>query len=142
MKTRLRPMEKSNPYWISKNRYLELRYFCLQYSEWQELYNYALQPQSVSFTSLLKYGCESSVEKIFDAAGLYKSRMEMIKNAAHEADSFLGDYIFKAVTEDRSFTYLEAMLEIPCSKKMYYNRYHKFFYILSNELEERERQGL
>ena len=35
----IRPeLSKSNPYYISKHRYYELKHFCLQYYEWKELY--------------------------------------------------------------------------------------------------------
>lgn len=142
MKTRLRTdLKKSNPYWISENRYRELRYFCLQYKEWKELYLYAQNPQSVSFTTLKNLGYTgSSVEKIFEMTQVYRNRMIAVKESAKEADPYLSSFIFVAVTEDKPFTYLETMMAIPCSKKMYYSRYHKFFYILDQRLMEREKQ--
>jgi len=145
MSTKIRPeVQKSNKWWISKNRYYELKHFCLQYKEWNLLYLYSQNLSSVSIVSLEKhgYGTLSSVEKIFENMEVYRSRMEVIRNAAIKADPYIADFIFKAVTEERSFTYLEATLNIPCSKKMYFDRYRKFFYILDQDLMAREKRGL
>lgn len=36
----LRPeLSKKNKYWIDKNRFYELKYFCLQYPLWKHAYN-------------------------------------------------------------------------------------------------------
>ena len=54
-----------------------------------------------------------------------------LKKAAKESDDFLHPYILKAVTEGLSYTYLKTRLEIPCSRDMYYDRYRRFFWLLS-----------
>lgn len=59
------------------------------------------------------------------------TKMDMVEKAAKEADEYLSEYIMKAVTEDLSFTYLKTKMEMPCGKDMYYDRYRKFFWILS-----------
>ena len=66
----------------------------------------------------------------------YLKRIEIVEKAAKETDEVLGSYILKAVTEDLSFTYLKTVLDIPCGKDMYYNRYRKFFWILSTLREQ------
>ena len=48
------------------------------------------------------------------------------------ADKDLAKYILMAVTYGHSYTYLKAKLDIPCSKDTYYDRYRKFFWILSD----------
>ena len=65
----------------------------------------------------------------------YSERIKLVEQAAMEADKYLHDYILKAVTEGRSYTYLKTMLDIPCSKDTYYERYRRFFWIL-NELRD------
>jgi hypothetical protein len=62
----------------------------------------------------------------------YKERIKLIEDAAREADRYLYDYILKAVTEERSYTYLKAKMKIPCGRDMYYDRYRKFFWLLDN----------
>jgi hypothetical protein len=58
-------------------------------------------------------------------------RIEMVERIAKEADDYLWYYILKAVTENLSYTYLKTKLGIPCGKDMYYDRYRKFFWLLS-----------
>lgn len=36
-----------------------------------------------------------------------------------------------AITEELSYTYLRSKLDIPCGRDMYYERYRKFFWLLS-----------
>jgi hypothetical protein len=61
----------------------------------------------------------------------YSERIELIEKIAKEADPYLYPYIIKAVTEELSYTYLKAKLDIPCGKDMYYDRYRRFFWLLS-----------
>jgi hypothetical protein len=61
----------------------------------------------------------------------YSERIKMIEKAAMDADKDLYLYILKAVTEGLSYTYLKTKLEIPCGKDMYYDRYRRFFWLLS-----------
>ena len=61
----------------------------------------------------------------------YAERIKMIERAAKDADDFLYPYILKAVTEGLSYTYLKARLDIPCGRDMYYDRYRRFFWLLS-----------
>lgn len=56
--------------------------------------------------------------------------MEVVEQAAIEADPYLASYILKAVTEGLSYNYLKARLEIPCSRDMNYDRYRRFFWLL------------
>ena len=62
----------------------------------------------------------------------YAERMELIERVAYQTDHELGSYILRAVTEELSYTYLHSKLEIPCRRDMYYDRYRKFFWLLSN----------
>jgi hypothetical protein len=67
------------------------------------------------------------------ARAYYSGKMDMVKKAAASADEDLYIYILKAVTEDLSYNYLKTRLGMPCSKDMYYDRYRKFFWLLSKE---------
>lgn len=128
-------ISRKNPYFISRHRYFELKHFCLQYPEWKNQYLY-LKNQDGIFSPNLKDSIRS--ESISDHTSrialertYYKNFIEMIECVAMDADYEIGNYILKAVTEGRSFNYLKTKLEIPCGKDMYYNRYRKFFYLLS-----------
>ena len=56
----------------------------------------------------------------------------LIRETCDRADPVLGEYIFKAVTEDRSYTYLKTKMGMPCGRSMYFDRYRRFFKLLSD----------
>ena len=133
--SKIRPeLSSKNKYWISKNKYYELKYFCLQYYEWKNIYDCLDEGR---LPSIRKVGDNSDVsrptEELAIAKTLYFERMKLIENTAREADDELHSYIFKAVTQDLSFTYLSTVLNIPCSRGTYYDRYRRFFWLLSKK---------
>lgn len=136
MGTKIRAkISPKNKYWISEHRYYELKHFCLQYPEWKKAYN-AIDDLGVSSYNIEDISTVTNIpsnptEKYAIAKVYYSNRIDMVEKAAMEADPDIGDYILKAVTEELSFTYLKTKLEIPCGKDMYYDRYRKFFWILS-----------
>ncbi len=121
----------NSPWYIPKHRRLELKHFCLQYNDWKK-----------KLKNLIKYGRSSEVVRAecvewADPVGqvvclmdYYKMLIDMVESSAYDSDPYLGRYIIKAVTEDKSFTELKTKYDIPCGKDMYYDRYRKFFFIL------------
>lgn len=138
---KLKPeLSKKNKYWIDKNRYYELKYFCLQYPLWKHAYD-SLDGMRVSSFDLTGVKASSRTDilgRIMDERTIYLERMQLVENAAREADPYLASYILKAVTEGHAYTYLESMLEIPCSRDTYYDRYRRFFWLLDQAKTERE----
>lgn len=129
----LRPeLSKKNKYWIDKNRFYELKYFCLQYPLWKKSYEQldALRTSSFSLVRTNDGSIRDYVALCAEERTIYLNRMCTIEKAARDADSYLASYILKAVTEGLSYSYLKARLEIPCSRDMYYDRYRRFFWLL------------
>lgn len=135
MGANVRPeLSKKNKYWIDKNRFYELKYFCLQYPLWKKAYGlldgmklYSYDLSGVPGSSLPTDTTGNCVEE----RSIYFERMQEIEEAALETDPYLASYILKAVTEGLSYNYLQSILEIPCSRDTYYDRYRRFFWILS-----------
>lgn len=135
MATIIRPeISQKNKYYISKHRHYELKHFCLQYPHWKKRHDEALE----SCIAASKIERESGTNIPSDITAKYAMRkarysekIKLIEETAKEADTYLYYYILKAVTEGLSFTYLKTVLEIPCGKDMYYDRYRKFFWLLS-----------
>lgn len=135
MTTMIRPeISTKNKYWIDKHRHYELKHFCLQYPIWKRTYA-ALSELGVS---LSKFDREPSGNLPGDPTAecairksYYRERIQLIEDIAVEADPDLHSYILKAVTEELSYTYLKCILEIPCGRDMYYDRYRRFFWLLS-----------
>lgn len=128
-------ISEKNKYYIDKHRYYELKHFCLQYNEWKKAYTSCCE--TLVFAS--RYGdiqsacCGTSdlTAKYAILRTQYAQKIALIEKAAKQADDFLYPYILKAVTEGLSYTHLKARLDIPCGRDMYYDRYRKFFWLLS-----------
>jgi len=135
MATVIRPeISVKNKYWIDKHRHYELKHFCLQYPMWKKLYKEAEK----SCVSAAKLERESNTNTPSDITAkyamkqlYYAERIELIEKTAKDADEYLHTYILKAVTEELSYTYLKSKMNIPCGRDMYYDRYRKFFWLLS-----------
>lgn len=137
MCTSIRPeITSKSKYYISKHRYYELKHFCLQYSEWKEYIDYLnskLAPKAVSFETIktITNIPDSSVESLAIAFADCKKKIEMIETTAKETDEELCGYILKAVTEGESYTKFDMRDNIPCGKDKFYDRYRKFYWLLS-----------
>lgn len=126
-------LSKKNQHYISKHRYLELKHFCLQYPEWVE--------ELKGLDGLVEKGdgeiqgdpqsSDPTANTAIRRLELQKN-IELIKRAVQETDSSLFYWIFLAVTEERSYTYLKEMKNIPCSRDTFYRRYREFFWIISH----------
>ena len=135
MSTIIRPeVSEKNKYYIDKHRHYELKHFCLQYPVWKREYAaYSnIGPNLSSFEQIYSNGMKSDPTANWAMKRAYYSeRIDLIERAARETDYILYKYILKAVTEGLSYTYLKTILHIPCSKDFYYERYRKFFWVLS-----------
>lgn len=135
MATVIRPeISEKNKYWIDKHRHYELKHFCLQYPEWKKAY---VEFSDVSVPlSMIERVSTSNIPgdptaKRATIRAYYSEKIKLIEKIALETDIYLHNYILRAVTEGLSFTYLKTRLDIPCGKDMYYDRYRRFFWLLS-----------
>ena len=129
-------LSKRNPYWIEKHRRCELKHFCLQYPIWK--HNYDSLNGAIGQSGVVSFGNRGSqvsnpTERIALEKMFYSERMGMVEKAAKEADPELADYILKGVTEGLSYDVIKARMNIPCCKDVYYDKYRKFFWLLSKE---------
>lgn len=134
MSREIRPeLSKRNPYWVEKHRYYELKHFCLQYPVWKRIYTELDGMRSSGKDVAPSKNISPSDPTALNAEKrlYYLEKMETVEQAAKESDPELATYILRAVTEELSYTYLKARLEIPCSRDTYYDRYRRFFWLLS-----------
>lgn len=128
-------LSKKSKYYIPKHRYYELKHFCLQYGFWKKLYLALESDVNVksSFMQIMETGKTNGDPTAKQAMRMvsYSRRIELIENAAKETDPDLCNYILKAVTEGLSYDHMKMNHDIPCGKDMYYDRYRRFFWILS-----------
>jgi hypothetical protein len=127
-------LSPNHKYWIDKHRYYELKHFCLQYPFWKKEYSsYTdIGPNLSSFEQIYSDNMPSdSTANWASKRAYYYEKIKLIEKVAEETDYVLYKYILKAVTEGLSFTYLKTRLNIPCGRDTYYDRYRKFFWLLS-----------
>lgn len=137
--TKFRPdISKKSKYWISKHRYYELKHFCLQYPEWVEQVNDILWIKSgdqVLPVSKTKRYRNNGMEYITDILEKYEWKIRLVDQCCLEADEELSDWLLMAVTEGKTYENLRTMYDIPCSRNTFYDRYRKFFFIISQKLQ-------
>lgn len=139
MATVIRPeISKKNKYYIDKHRHYELKHFCLQYPTWKKLHDDALESciSAAKLDQIRSSGITSDITSKYALKRIrYAEKIKLIERIAKEADEDLHYYILRAVTEGLSYTYLNSVLDIPCGKDMYYDRYRRFFWLLSEARE-------
>lgn len=139
MGTLIRPeLSRKNKYYVEKNRYFELKYFCLQYPIWKKAYlaleGLSSRPndlEAISKTNRIS----DPTEKCAEARLRYSRLIEMVEQTAIETDSELYSYILTGVTEGCTYECLKSRLDIPCCRQTYYELYRKFFYLLNKVRE-------
>ena len=135
MSMKIRPeISVRNKYWIDKHRHYELKHFCLQYPEWKRVYNEFNDP-SMPLSMIERVSTSNlpgdPTAKRAMMKTVYAEKMHLIEKTARNADTYLWEYILKAVTENLSYNHLKSKFDIPCGKDMYYDRYRRFFWLLS-----------
>lgn len=126
-------ISKNNPYYISKNRYYELKYFCLQYKEFKQRYNelcnYIKSNWLIKIEDNPDYFKQDSMNHVREQ---YLNKIKVIEDCAKNLDPVLGAYIFIGVTNGVTYNYLKMNKNIPCCKDTYYKLYRKFFWMLDD----------
>lgn len=135
MATVIRPeISTKSKYYIDKHRHYELKHFCLQYPIWKRTYA-ALLDLSIASSNLTGMPSGGNLSDVTAKSAtrrtFYADKIKLVEETAKETDPYLYEYLLKAVTEGLSYTYLRTILEIPCGRDMFYDRYRKFFWLLS-----------
>lgn len=135
MSTVIRPVVSSrNQYKIGKHRYYELKHFCLQYRDWKEQLMILCTDLGIATPrkeAVRANRVSDNTADIAMARSILEKNIELVDAMALAADQELSFYIKKAVTEGVSFVNLKSRYSVPCERDMFYNRYRKFFWLLS-----------
>ena len=127
-----------NNYYISQNRYLELKYFCLQYPVWKEAYESLTElgeNRPFKYSAKIKAPYKDTTARIALAKKHFSERMELVQKCAIEADEEISDYILESVTEGKSYDKLYQQHMIPISRNSFYERRRRFFWLLNKYRE-------
>lgn len=133
MAKRLRDMTWED-YGISKNRYAELKAFCLQYDEKKSKINRGIRSMSYDGMPKSNYK-ENYLETKAIRNVMYQKDCENIEKAAVEASATIYPYIIKSVTNDlpyRFIEYDEKLGRIPVGKTEFYAIRRLFYHYLDD----------
>lgn len=131
-KKRLRDMTWDD-YGISKNRYKELKAFCLQYEEKKEKIRYGISSvKNKGLPGGSFPGSPTEAQAIVNATNEKDCRM--IEEAAMKANPDIWKYILKSVTQNLSYEFVEydsELGEIPMCRSDFYGARRLFYSILN-----------
>lgn len=123
-------------YNISKNRFRELYYFCLQYAEWKQ----ELRFNTDTVSAITSDGQPHS-SSISDSTGRLaikraelKTKCKAIEDAVKEADQECAKWLLQGVTTGCSYNYLKYKLNMPCGRDRYYDRRREFYWRLDKKI--------
>lgn len=118
---------------LSKNRYRELKYLCLQYREMKAK---LIKIKSEDIKAVQITGMPSAHNISNPTLDMAIKRTELerkinaIEEAAKRVDDSLYEYILKAVTEDVPYEFMA----VPCGRRQFYQKRRRFFTILDEKI--------
>ena len=117
---------------LSKNRYLELKYLCLQYNDMKhklQSLNYGLKATEITgMPSSHRLG-NITEETAFKRITLTE-KLKAIDQSAIAADVDIYQYILKAVSDDLPY----ECLSVPCGRRQFYEKRRLFFTLLDKRI--------
>ena len=123
-------VSKKSQYWMPKNRYYELKYFCFQFWDWQK-------QRSWLDGLATRENREPTEEEAIKRAAL-SHRIEMVMNAIDDSTKDhpeIYEDLLYGVTKGYSYDAMAAKKVLPLSREAYYNIYRLFFYLLGRARE-------
>lgn len=129
-------LSKKNPYWIPKERYLELKHFVKGYWEYvNELRTlYGLKGRSViDATKYKPLYLDSDVPYL---TLYYEEKLNYIDKALSEVGGdIFGPIILWVIEEGSSYDKINTKCPIPCGRRQFYQMYRQFFWVLDKLLK-------
>lgn len=126
-KVRKRDMKLSD-YNISRAKYNELKYFCMQYNEKKQELHKSYGLKSTVNDGIPKGNLPGNpVERTAIRNVMLRADVELIEQTAMEADSEIYPWVLKNVTEGLPYEYMD----VPINRTDFYCIRKYFFYLLS-----------
>ena len=130
-------------YGISRNRYQELKAFCLQYEE--KMSKISRGSGGMNYDGMPHgSGDGKPLERQAIRNVMYRQDCEMIEQAAMKANKAIYPYMMKSVTNDLPYEYIEydeKYGRIPIGKTDFYS-YRRLFYHYLDELKSGDKIDL
>lgn len=135
-------LSEKNKYYVPKYRYYELKYYCLQYTDWSKAYkeldvkNIQLKSGGVNLLGVSNHLSPSDVvSRLATKKARYHEKIESIHKALEHIDKTIQPYLLKGVIKGESYDKMSLHDVLPCSKAEYYDNYRRFFWELDRIIE-------
>ena len=128
-------LSEKSKYHLSKHRYLELKHFCLQYPEWKEKLREINDISAAWIGNEVSGDLPNETERLAIERAVLTRKIDLVEQTCMKTDKQLWFYILVGVTEEQPFVYLQNMMDIPCGKNMYYDRYRRFYWLMDQNLQ-------
>lgn len=132
-----RKMEYTGRYSLSRFEYNYAKWYSLKYNEWLEEYNQLKDSVSgTHFEEAVQGGKGSNpTERLGARRAELRNKMLKVEHAAWDAGGDLAKYVLLGViNENVTFEVLKQKYQIPCERKLYYEKRRKYYYLLSKEI--------
>ena len=126
---------KKNPFWIPKNRYYELKYYCLQFWDWERRRG---QLDGLA-TRENRSPTESEAIERAELTDKITMVMTCLESVTQERDPVTGklainealySILLTGITKGKSYDTMAASKVMPVSRDYYYMVYRRFFKVL------------
>ena len=126
-KVRKRDMKLSD-YNISRAKYNELKYFCMQYEEKKREIHNSYGLGAVVSDGMPKGNLPgNAVERVAIRNAMLQNDVELIEQTAMEADPDIYQWLIKSVTSGVPYEYMN----VPLSRTKFYDSRRYIFYLLA-----------
>ena len=128
-------VSQKNPFWIPKNRYYELKYFCLQFWDWQkrraQLDGLATRENRVptEWEAIERAELDAHIQMVMNCA--YKATSNYTNEESINSDLY--DRLLYGVTKGLSYDTMNVRKTMPIGREAYYAVYRKFFWFLNSK---------
>lgn len=134
MKNRI--LSEKNEFYLPKEEFLTALHFALQYPNWvQELRTEPDTSKAITYdeervqTSGGYDACSETAMRRY----MLEKKKKLVEDTVREVAPEIYDYLLLGVAYGWTFWQLQAK-GMPCEKDMYYDRRHKFYYLLAQKI--------
>lgn len=129
-------LSKNSENYISRYRYLELKNFCFQYSEWKRAANNLLIKNSSLGERVQTSDISNPVEEAAEKRETYLKKIKLVEETCHEVSDECYTYLLACVVYGKN-TYDSLTAKhgvLPVGRNTFYKLYRRFFLVLDTKV--------
>lgn len=131
-------LSMKNKWYLSKHEFYTAYHYALQYNAWKDERRAIVGVLAAAIDGMPHgNGTSNPTESQAIRLSALKSKIDMVESTALFVSEEMYPYLLKAVTNEKiSFIYLQMRMQMPFSKRDYYEKRREFYYRLYKKLEK------